>query len=58
MIIFVDWIYNNNITSVEREGENFGRPKRDCLVHNNTEHHGTNINHLLSRSSVRGDVVI
>jgi len=26
----------------------FGLPKRGCVVHNNTEHHGTNIDPLWS----------
>jgi len=28
MIIIVDWIYNSNVTSVEREGEKLCRPKK------------------------------
>jgi len=54
MIIVVYWIYNNNITNVEREAEKLCRPKRGWVVHNNTEHHGTNIDHLLSCNSVEG----
>jgi len=30
------------------------RPKRGWVVHNNTEHHGTNIDHLLFCISVEG----
>jgi len=57
MIIIVDWINNSNVISVEQEGEKLCRPKRGCVVHNNTEHHGTNVDHLLSCMSVE-EVVI